>query len=116
MNWFRLNGFLHTVAYYVIATIKTWPTRALVAARSESAEVSIRAIIGGVIILAAYLAAPQVFYNFFHYLINMVFDALHSSFGTTKDAGDPGTTKNGAGHVTPGGKPVIPTTEKPPSP
>jgi len=48
---------------------------------SKRGEITLGMIIVFFVILVAYMAYPQAFYDFFNYLRRMVFDSLHDSFG-----------------------------------
>lgn len=48
---------------------------------ADRGEIPASAAIGGLILLVAYLAFPQAFIDFFHWIMHHVFSALHDSFG-----------------------------------
>jgi hypothetical protein len=64
--------------------------------RSDHGEVSGRAIAGGAVLLLAYLAYPQPFYDFIHLFFNNVFNALHDNFS---DHGATDTAKHVVHHA-----------------
>lgn len=62
-------------------------------ARDKRGEINAAAVVGGFIVLVAYLAAPEAFHSFFKYVLNMVFSALRDSFGS--DAQSPAGGRGG---------------------
>jgi hypothetical protein len=50
---------------------------------SHRGEMSVPAVIGGLLILVAYLMFPEQFHSFFHLLQKMFFDALRDNFGNS---------------------------------
>lgn len=80
---------------------------------SEKAEGNIGPIIGIFILVVIYLASPDLIHNFIQTLIDMVFDALHSAFGTGDDSPF-GTKEGGDGSVGKNGKINVPDPQNPP--
>jgi hypothetical protein len=60
--------------------------------RKQDGQINFWAIFGGGLLLVAYLAYPDPFHDFAHYLIKTVLDAAHDSFGGN------GPQHGGAGH------------------
>jgi hypothetical protein len=52
----------------------------------DRGEIGVAAVVGGLILLVAFLTFKHEFFHFFHYLMHSVFSALNSSFGSN-DAG-----------------------------
>lgn len=94
-NLFCLKVFLTGYISAIFFATKCISLSSRVTRKSKSklacskGEMEIGAVIGGIFVLLAYLMFPQSFHHFFQYLIQMVIDAVHSSFGT----GDKGSGK-----------------------
>jgi len=53
---------------------------------SESGDTPYQLLLIGLFIGVLYIAMPGMFHNFFNYIIDFFFDALHTGFGTDPDA------------------------------
>jgi len=55
-------------------------------------EVSFKAVIGGLLLLVAYMAYPEPFHEFGRFIVNTLLESVRDAFGTSSDGGakDPG--------------------------
>jgi hypothetical protein len=66
-------------------------------------EMSVPAVIGGLLVLVAYLMFPEQFHSFFHLLQKMFFDALSDNFDNSNGNGG-NNSGNGGGNSGPQNK------------
>lgn len=75
-------------------------TRRFLAA--ESAQTAVTALIGGLLLLVAYMLYPEPFHNFGRFLIDTLIESARDAFGNSDDGGakDPGQIRI-KGHTDP---------------